>query len=256
MPAVGSNRLMVKPSRPPVRRPASRAGVVPAMRASVSRRGARVDAGAADSGRAYGGLSPQDRASARRQRLLDAATTLFGNQGLRATTVRGVCNAAGLTDRYFYESFASLEALLAAVYLRLLARLRAALAQAAGQVPATAGTAARFTAGYGAWFDFVRHPGHARILLAEVLGVSPAVDALYEGGMAEFADALAAPLADAGASPERCALVARALVGAVVQVAKMWLSSGYQAPRDVVVGSCVLVAVGTVQALRQAALGR
>ena len=207
-------------------------------------------------GRAYGGLSPQDRTAARRDRLVAAAATLFGSQGLHATTVRGVCAAAGLTDRYFYESFATLEALLAAVYLRLLDQLRARLQQAASTLAAHASTEARFAAGYGAWFDFVSQPGHARILLAEVLGVSPAVDTLYEAGMAEFATALAAPLAELGTSPERCALIARALVGAVVQVAKMWSSSGYLQPRDMVVRSCVLVAVGTVQALQQEAARR
>ena len=246
---------MVNPSRPasPLakRLPPGRPGAVPVMRANAL-------PPPPPAGRAYGGLSPQDRAAARRDRLVAAATTLFGSQGLHATTVRGVCNAAGLTDRYFYESFTSLEALLAAVYLRLLGQLRAALQQAASALATStsASAEARFTAGYGAWFDFVSDPGHARILLAEVLGVSSAVDALYEAGMAEFAAALAAPLAELGTSPERCALIGRALVGAVVQVAKMWSSSGYQAPRDAVVRSCVLVAVGTVQALRQEGVGR
>lgn len=253
---------MVNPSRaaakPPPGQASSRGSGRASDQATQQAPAVRTVPGAAPlaAGRAYGGLSPQHRTAARRDRLVCAATALFGSQGLRATTVRGVCTAAGLTDRYFYESFATLEALLGTVYLHLLAQLRASLQQAHRQLPATAGTEARFTAGYGAWFDFVSQPVHARILLEEVLGVSPAVDALYEAGMAEFAAALAAPLAELGTSPERCVLIGRALVGAVVQVAKMWLASGYQAPRDAVVRSCVLVAVGTVQALRHEAAGR
>ena len=204
---------------------------------------------AASPGRAYGGQSPQDRAAGRRDRLVAAGIALFGRQGLRATTVRGVCAEAGLTDRYFYESFDGLEALLAACYDGLLDRLRLALQRAAAGA-ADAGLAARFTAGYEAWFDFIADPLAARILLAEVLGVSPAMDARYESGMAGFADALAAPLAEAGAGGVRGALIARALVGAVVQVAKMWAASGYRESRADVVGSCVLVAVGTVRALQ------
>jgi len=200
-------------------------------------------------GRAYGGLGAADRVAGRRARLIDAGIALFGSQGLRATTVRGVCAQAGLTDRYFYESFASLEALLAACYTHLLARLGQALFQA-GAAAAGQGLQARLTAGYGAWFDFIADPLAARILLAEVLGVSPAVDALYEAGMCGFADAMAAPLAEAGAVGVRGALIGRALVGAVVQVAKMWVASGYCESRADVVHSCVLVAVGTVRALQ------
>lgn len=68
--------------------------------------------------------------------------------------------------------------------------------------------------------------------------------------MAGFADALAAPLAEAGAGGVRGALIARALVGAVVQAAKMWAASGYREQRAEVVRSCVLVAVGTLRALQ------
>ena len=204
-------------------------------------------------GRAYGGLGPEQRAAARRARLIEAGIASFGSQGLRATTVRGVCAEAGLTDRYFYESFDSLEALLEACYEVLLDRLRAALQGAAAAVEGR-GVEARFRAGYGAWFDFIADPLAARIMLAEVLGVSPAVDARYEAGMAGFADALAAPLAEAGAGGERGALIARALVGAVVQVAKMWAASGYRESRADVVSSCVLVAVGAVRALQHEAL--
>ena len=206
-------------------------------------------------GRSYGGLSPENRAAARRERLVEAGIALFGRQGLRATTVRGVCTEAGLTDRYFYESFDGLEALLAACYERLLGRLRQALQRAAA-AQAGQGVEARFAAGYGAWFDFIADPLAARIMLAEVLGVSAAMDARYDAGMRGFADALAAPLAEAGADGVRGALIARALVGAVVQVAKMWAASGYLESRADVVHSCVLVAAGTVRALQRAQAAR
>src|SRR5471032_598349 len=69
--------------------------------------------------RTYGGLAMAERVAARRARFVEAGIELFGTQGFRGATVRGVCAAAGLTDRYFYESFASLEALLAEVYSSL-----------------------------------------------------------------------------------------------------------------------------------------
>src|SRR3569623_2122422 len=66
--------------------------------------------------RPYGGLAKAERVAPRRARFIAAGIELFGTQGFRGATVRGICAAAGLTDRYFYESFASLEALLAEVY--------------------------------------------------------------------------------------------------------------------------------------------
>src|ERR1700760_2964539 len=70
----------------------------------------------AASARSYGGLAREERVAARRARFIEAGVELFGTHGFRGATVRGVCAAAGLTDRYFYESFPTLEALLAAVY--------------------------------------------------------------------------------------------------------------------------------------------
>lgn len=207
-------------------------------------------------GRAYGGLSPEDRVAARRQRLLQAGAVLFGTQGLRATTVRGVCSEAGLTDRYFYESFASLEALLAAVYTDMMDGLRRRL-QDLPPWPAGArdgpvdwdAVERRCSAGYDAWFDAVSNPHFARVVLAEVLGVNADIDALYEANTQDFAAHTAAPLARQRLSAERRTLIGRALVGAAVQVAKHWVASGYAAPRRAVVRTCVLVAMGTLREL-------
>ncbi len=210
--------------------------------------------------RTYGGVSATERIAARRARFIEAGIALFGSQGFRSATVRGVCAAAGLTDRYFYESFDSLEALLMAAYGALMARLRARMDEAARCVAeASAGLAPaqllerHVTAGYEAWFDLVREPAFARIVLAEVLGVSPAVDALYEQGMQQFAElnsaAVAAALPAGQLSSARQALAGRALIGAAVQVASLWVNGGWREPRDEVVRTCVLVTLGTLHAL-------
>ena len=60
----------------------------------------------------YGGVPAEQRQAERRQRLLDAALDLLGSHGWPATTVRGICQHAKLNPRYFYESFATLDALL------------------------------------------------------------------------------------------------------------------------------------------------
>src|ERR1700750_845736 len=66
--------------------------------------------------RNYAGLSADERRLARRERLIEGAIRAYGELGYRNTTVKAVCEAAGLTERYFYESFANSEASLVAAF--------------------------------------------------------------------------------------------------------------------------------------------
>ena len=54
--------------------------------------------------------------------MLDAGFTLFGTAGFPNTTISKLCSAAGVTERHFYEEFASREALLRDVYEAVAAR--------------------------------------------------------------------------------------------------------------------------------------
>jgi AcrR family transcriptional regulator len=219
---------------------------------------ARTTAANTASARPYGGLAMAERVAARRARFIDAGIELFGTQGFRGATVRGICAAAGLTDRYFYESFASLEALLAEVYRTLkddfAQRLTEESFGAQGWHGDDADVERQVTAAYEIWFDTVRDPRLARILLVEVLGVSPEMDALYEACARDMAELTITPLAATRPairlSKARRELLGRALVGAGLQVAKMWMTGGYRLPRRDVVRTCVLVATGTLAALR------
>lgn len=66
--------------------------------------------------RRYGGKSAEQRRTERRAQLVDAALEIWQEQGWAAVTMRGVCAQAGLTDRYFYESFTDRDALLGTVW--------------------------------------------------------------------------------------------------------------------------------------------
>ena len=55
----------------------------------------------------FKGVSADDRRQDRRRRLVEAAFDIAGSNGAGALGVGRVCTAAGLTKRYFYESFAS-----------------------------------------------------------------------------------------------------------------------------------------------------
>ncbi|MGZ4524734.1 MAG: TetR/AcrR family transcriptional regulator [Mycobacteriaceae bacterium] len=61
-------------------------------------------------------MAADDRQSERRSRVLEAGTELLGTGGGTAVTVRAVCRTAGVSERYFYESFASRDELVGAVF--------------------------------------------------------------------------------------------------------------------------------------------
>jgi AcrR family transcriptional regulator len=80
--------------------------------------------------RPYRGVSAPDRIALRRRQLLDAGLELFGTRGISAAGVGDVCAEAGLTKRYFYESFQSIEELAEGVFDEIRANLMTRVAPA------------------------------------------------------------------------------------------------------------------------------
>jgi AcrR family transcriptional regulator len=67
--------------------------------------------------RPYGGVQARDRIAERRRRLLDAGLELLGGVDDPAElTVRAICTQAGISARYFYESFSDKDEFVAAVF--------------------------------------------------------------------------------------------------------------------------------------------
>lgn len=75
--------------------------------------------------RPYRGVPADARRAGRRDRLLAAGLELFGTKGIAETRVDEVCAEAGLTKRYFYENFSSLDDLVHAVVEKVIADLAA-----------------------------------------------------------------------------------------------------------------------------------
>lgn len=77
------------------------------------------------SARPYAGVDAADRLAARRVRLLEAGLDLLGadRPEVAGLTVRGICREAGLTVRYFYESFTDKDEFISAVFDRVIADL-------------------------------------------------------------------------------------------------------------------------------------
>ncbi|MGW0178861.1 TetR/AcrR family transcriptional regulator, partial [Nocardia sp. NPDC003345] len=75
----------------------------------------------------------------RRARLLEAALTVWSDPGTN-TTMTAICAVAGLSERYFYESFTGLDAALEALMNAIAAEIEEAgrrAAEAAGADPET-----------------------------------------------------------------------------------------------------------------------
>ena len=81
--------------------------------------------------RPYRGVEAADRVAERRRRFLEAGLDILGSDSdLSELTVRGICRQAGVTLRYFYESFTDKDDFVGAVFDWVIADI-AATTQAA-----------------------------------------------------------------------------------------------------------------------------
>jgi AcrR family transcriptional regulator len=192
--------------------------------------------------RAYRGVSAQERINARKQQFLDAGKTVFGTLGFQAANVKDVCAAAGLTERYYYESFGNLPKLFEAVYLQALDRLEQVLEQAASRSPQEAATQLRSM--ISSYFELLKSDRYlARILIIEIYGAAPAISNLYERGVRQFAARIEKLVVtpDAGYGRLNGKLVAVALVGATSALAMHWRLGGYKEPVSVMTDNCFAI---------------
>ena len=89
------------------------------------------------SARPYGGVDAADRLAARRAKLLEAGLDLLGADRPDAAelTVRGICRKAGITARFFYESFIDKDEFVAAVFDWVIADLATTTQAAVAAAP-------------------------------------------------------------------------------------------------------------------------
>jgi AcrR family transcriptional regulator len=197
--------------------------------------------------RRWRGVPFEARRAERRELLVDTAFELLGTDGWGGTSVRGVCQAARLNPRYFYESFDSLEALFIAVFDRLvLEATREALAaiERAGTDPG-----ARAVAVIDASIRYVTaDPRRARILFVEALGNETVgrrrLDTLH--ATAEFLERSA--WRQTGLADDRIGIVASHLVvGGLTELVVTWLDGRLDVTLDELVedAASLMVAIGS-----------
>lgn len=193
--------------------------------------------------RRYGGLTSQERDAQRRQRLADAALELFGTVGYAATSIDAICATAGVSTRNFYDYFANSEALLIAVYDQIMGEAFDAIAEA---LPPNGTIEEQVRAALGAFVSVMLDDDRkARVNFIEVIGVSPTVEARRRQIIRDFADVVATFARDhmrQGTIPARETQTgALALIGAVQEVLRDWVTGTDRPPLDPIVEDLVTV---------------
>lgn len=198
--------------------------------------------------RTYGGIGAVERQAERRARFIEAAIVTFGRHGFSKTTTRSLCAEAGLTQRYFYESFASVEELFEVVAKKLGEDLEVRLLSAAERVPDD--PEARLRSVLTEYFGGMRKdPNAARILLAEVYTAGERSGSLAFRFTAHLASRLKAQideesphLAEAGVDS---GLMAAGFIGATHHIALKWAFGRYQEPLSTVVATAMRIYLGS-----------
>ncbi|MCA1246473.1 TetR/AcrR family transcriptional regulator [Massilia sp. MS-15] len=186
--------------------------------------------------RSYRGLTQDERRAERRARLVTAAIAVYGERGYHQATVKAVCEAAGLTERYFYESFVNSEALLIDSFNLVTYSVLGDVKRAARE--AGRGRVARLRAMLHAYFSSLqREPQSARVFLVEIRGVSRAVDLAFDAALRAIGHEVARIVAPPGQPGDE--LLQAGVVGGVMHIALRWIDAGYRPGIESVVDSAL-----------------
>jgi AcrR family transcriptional regulator len=190
--------------------------------------------------RPYRGVSAEQRQAERRAQLIEAGLELLGERGWSGATVRAVCAQAGLTERYFYESFADRDELAVAIFDRCTAEAATAVVAAVAAAPHDARAKAR--AAIGAFVELLEEdPRRARAILVE----SQASEALRErrdAGIRAFAALVSEQgrdfYGDRAVAPADAELTALALVGGLAELLVRWTEGSLDVSRERLIDHC------------------
>lgn len=174
----------------------------------------------------WSGVPLQERPTLRRDDLIAAGVGVLGSEG-GALTVRAVCRAAGLTERYFYESFVDRDHFVRAVYDHVCETAMTALTSSTTPRDAVE----RFVA------LMVDDPVRGRVLLIAPER-EPVLAASGAEWMPSFIDLLQHKLTRI-TDPAVQAMAATGLVGALTALFTAYLNGRLPATRQQFVDHCV-----------------
>lgn len=178
--------------------------------------------------RTYRGRDGVARKAVRKEQLVLGAIEVIGTAGFIATTVQGICRQAGLTERYFYESFANREAALMAAFDRVCDDFGVRLEGITDRDDlGPAEQAENITT---IFYDFLSQNRPAgRVLLIEGFGASAAHDAVRLQRLNDLAQLLLELLRPGMIEhdPVRAGALASAMAGSLIFTGYRWALDGY-----------------------------
>lgn len=175
----------------------------------------------------WSGVPLEDRHALRRNTLLAAGVQLLGSESGPALTVRAACRDAGLTERYFYESFTDRDEFVRAVYDDVCARAMATLTTA--NTPRAA--VEQFVA------LMVDDPARGRVLLLAP-EKEPVLTRSGAEWMPSFIELVQRKLTRIG-DPAQAAMVATGLIGALTALFTAYLNGRLTATREQFIDYCI-----------------
>ncbi|BBY34000.1 hypothetical protein BST33_02005 [Mycolicibacter minnesotensis] len=177
--------------------------------------------------RVWRGQTHDDRAQVRRAQLVQAGIELMGTGGTAGVTMRAACRLAGLSLRYFYESFSDTDELVLAVYDHCNAELLTLMVGADGKVPPI-GVALNSAVAF-----FEEDPRRLRILLREPQSSSLLADHRADV-LPGLLSSLAGPAGNGGSSSVTAiqAMSASALSGGLTALVLDWADGRLHVSRD------------------------
>ena len=204
------------------------------------------------SDRQYAGLSTEQRKRQRREQFIEAGIQVFGSAGYHGATVRKLCAEAGLTARYFYESFDSTEALLLAVFEQCMQRITEHVSVAVDAATSGESSDQLIDTVLDAFFIQMQDKRVARLLMLEVLGVSDSVNDKTNRQLNTLGDLIISLVSAMHPhwhklDEQRSTLLGVAVLGAMRQATIHWMVSDYDLDRTVVVRTTSLLVKGLLK---------
>jgi AcrR family transcriptional regulator len=176
--------------------------------------------------RKWGTKTADERRRQRRHDLMTAAIKVYGERGFQNSSVKSVCHAAGLTERYFYESFANGEDVLQQCFKLVTSGLIAEMRETAEKTGG--GRRKRVRAALLTYLGALKaNPPAARLFLLSMVSVSPATDALVSSNLDEFGCLLLEVLGRQGSRDEMSPLLMRGVIGGGMHIARAWVANGF-----------------------------
>ncbi|MFE6862128.1 TetR/AcrR family transcriptional regulator [Nocardia sp. NPDC057668] len=186
----------------------------------------------------YNGLSAEERVAKRREKLLEVGLDILGARDSPGElTLRNVCQQAGLSQRYFYESFADKDEFAADIYEWSVQELTASIQLAVANAPRKE----KLRAGIGELVRGIEADYRLGRLLFSPNQINPALLHKRYGSTQGFIELLDEHIREATPAGEYTPvpLAAQFLVGGVGQIVSSWFNGTTASDTEALVDSLV-----------------